>query len=61
MKGRPSLGVQSTNVRLTSEAREKIRALVGDRGLAQFIREAIDHELERRVGAAKQKPKRLRP
>lgn len=53
MMGRPSLGVQPTLVRLSDEARMRIRMLVGDRGLSQFIREAIDNELARRERAVK--------
>lgn len=44
--GRPPLGIRSTNVRISEEVRKRIRVLVGDKGMAQFIREAIDHELE---------------
>lgn len=51
--GRPALGGYPTNVRLTEDLRERIRSLVGDRGMAQFIRDAIEHELERREKAAK--------
>jgi len=51
--GRPSLGAQPTNVRLTEDLRERIRALVGDRGMAQFIRDAVEHELDRQEKAAK--------
>jgi len=46
--GRPPLGIRSTNVRISEEIRERIRALVGDQGMAQFIREAIERELRRR-------------
>ena len=51
--GRPSLGGYATNVRLTEDLRERIRVLVGDRGMAQFIRDAIEHELDRREKSAK--------
>lgn len=51
MKGRPSLGVQPTVVRLSNETRERIRALVGDRGMSKFIREAVDRELDQRERA----------
>ena len=46
--GRPPLGIRSTNVRISEEIRERIRALVGDQGMAQFIREAVERELKRR-------------
>ena len=48
MLGRPKLGVKQTTVRLTPEARARIEALVGSRGMAPFIREAVMRELERR-------------
>ena len=51
--GRPALNVRSTNVRISEEVRERIRKLVGEQGMAQFIREAIERELKRRE--AKQK------
>lgn len=46
--GRPPLGVKETKVRLTEAQRERIRELVGEQGMAQFIREAIERELKRR-------------
>lgn len=46
--GRPPLGVKETKVRLTEEQRERIRALVGEQRMAQFIRDAIERELKRR-------------
>jgi hypothetical protein len=46
--GRPPLGIRPTQVRLSEEVRERIRELVGDNGMAQFIREAIERELKRR-------------
>jgi hypothetical protein len=46
--GRPPLGVESTNVRLSKEAKAAIRELVGEQGMAQFIREAIEREIKRR-------------
>lgn len=46
--GRPPLDNKATVVRLPDEIRERIRALVGDRGMAQFIREAVERELKRR-------------
>ena len=48
--GRPALGVYSTNVRLFDEQRDRIVKLVGARGMAAFIREAIERELKRREG-----------
>lgn len=51
--GRPSLGVRQTMVRLPPESRERIRALVGEQGMATFIREAVERELKRRE---RQKP-----
>jgi len=46
--GRPPLNVKETKVRLTEEQRDEIRELVGEQGMAAFIREAIDRELKRR-------------
>lgn len=46
--GRPPLGNVATQVRLPEEVRERIRALVGEKGMAQFIREAVERELKRR-------------
>lgn len=46
--GRPPLGNKPTQVRLSEEVREEIRELVGEKGMAQFIREAVDRELKRR-------------
>lgn len=46
--GRPPMQVKATVVRLSEEVRERIWALVGDNGMAQFIREAIERELKRR-------------
>jgi hypothetical protein len=48
--GRPSLGIKPTLVRLSDEVRERIRSLVGDSGMAAFIREAVERELKRREG-----------
>lgn len=47
-RGRPALGIKPTIVRLSEEVREQIRELVGDSGMAQFIREAVERELKRR-------------
>jgi hypothetical protein len=49
--GRPALGVKETKVRLTDEQRERIRLLVGEQGMATFIREAVERELKRREKA----------
>nr|WP_276559951.1 YlcI/YnfO family protein [Bradyrhizobium elkanii] len=49
-RGRPFLNVKPTQVRLSKEIREQIRSLVGDSGMAQFIREAVERELKRREG-----------
>jgi Arc/MetJ-type ribon-helix-helix transcriptional regulator len=46
--GRPPMQVKPTQVRLSEEVREQIRELVGDSGMAQFIREAVERELKRR-------------
>lgn len=46
--GRPPLGIKPTQVRLSEETRERIRDLVGEQGMAGFIREAVERELKRR-------------
>ncbi len=46
--GRPPLGMKPTTIRLPLETIQRIEALVGNRRLAMFIREAIDSELQRR-------------
>lgn len=50
--GRPPLSqksvTQPTMVRLTVDVRERIIALVGTKGMAEFIRSAIEAELKRR-------------
>jgi len=57
--GRPPLKASSKiNVRLTDEQRERIEAIVGNYGIAAFIREAVDEKLarEERREIAKQPP-----
>ena len=46
--GRPPLGMKPTTVRLPVETIQRIEAIMGNRRLALFIREAIENELERR-------------
>ncbi len=46
--GRPPLGMKPTTVRLSAETISRIEALVGNRRLALFIREAVENELQRR-------------
>lgn len=46
--GRPSLNVKATQVRLPDKDRDRIRDLVGEQGMAAFIREAVERELKRR-------------
>jgi hypothetical protein len=45
--GRPSLGGKPTVIRLPDDHRERIRDLVGDRGMAKYIRDAVDEKLAR--------------
>lgn len=49
--GRPPLNVKPTVVRLTQEALDRIENAVGPNKRAEFIREAVDNELERREAA----------
>jgi hypothetical protein len=46
--GRPPLNLDKTVIRLSAETRARIEALVGKRGMAAFIREAVERELTRR-------------
>lgn len=48
MMGRPPLGMKPTTIRLTTGTIRRIEALVGNRRLALFIREAVENELQRR-------------
>jgi hypothetical protein len=49
--GRPPLGMKPTTIRLPVETLLRIEALVGNRRLALFIREAVENELQRRENA----------
>lgn len=55
--GRPPLQVRKTTVRLPEDVFERITALVGDRRMAEFIRDAVVSELERREAADADKPR----
>jgi hypothetical protein len=46
--GRPPLGMKPTTVRLSAETIRRIEALVGNRRVALFVREAVENELKRR-------------
>lgn len=46
--GRPPLHLKPRLIRLSQRAIEEIEALVGKNRLSQFVREAIDREIERR-------------
>lgn len=46
--GRPKLGVISTTVRLPAAVLERIDQLLGANRRAQFIRDAVERELDRR-------------
>jgi len=48
--GRPPLNLKETKVRLPKATKERIKALVGNYGIATFIREAVENELARREG-----------
>lgn len=54
--GRPALGVKPTLVRLPEGVAERIDAVAGPNRRAQFIREAVEAELERREGTQAQTP-----
>lgn len=51
--GRPPLGMKPTTVRLPAEIIGRIQALVGNRRIAVFIREAVENELRRRENPEK--------
>ena len=46
--GRPPLGMKPTTVRLSVDTIRRIEALVGNRRLAVFVREAVENELQQR-------------
>jgi hypothetical protein len=46
--GRPPLGMNPTTVRLSVDTIRRIKALVGNRRVAVFIREAVERELQQR-------------
>ncbi len=48
MMGRPPLGMKPTTIRLSTDTISRIEAIVGNRRLALFIREAVENELQRR-------------
>jgi predicted DNA-binding protein len=45
---KPEQKLKATVIRLQKETLDRIKALVGKRGMAQLIRDAIEHELKRR-------------
>lgn len=45
------MNLKETKVRLNDDQPERIRDLVGEQGMAQFIREAVERELKRREKA----------
>lgn len=50
--GRPSLGVKFTAIRLSPDVLAQIDALAGKGRRSEFIREAVERELERRGNSA---------
>jgi hypothetical protein len=59
--GRPPLNVRPIVIRLPVAAIARIRELVGESGLAQFVREAVENELKRREAGHGGKPKPTKP
>lgn len=53
--GRPPLNFKDIKIRLSSETRERIEALVGNYQISAFIREAVENELTRREAERDQK------
>ena len=64
LKGRPKLGNKPTLIRLSDETRIRLRSLIGDRGMAAFIREAVERELapreKTRASKVEMRPSRIR-
>jgi predicted DNA-binding protein len=56
--GRPPLNLDKTVIRLSAETRKRIEALEGKRGMAAFIRDAVERELTRREKAVRPKPRK---
>jgi predicted DNA-binding protein len=54
---RMALNLDKTVIRLSAETRKRIEALEGQRGMAAFIRDAVERELTRREKAVRPKPK----
>ena len=53
---KPELKLQATVIRLPKTTYERIKALVGEKKMAEFIREAVERELKRREAKAKKAP-----
>ncbi len=53
--GRPSLKVRATVVRLSEGMPERIEALVGPNKMSEFIRDAVERELQRLEAETKKK------
>ena len=56
--GRPRLNLDETVIRLSAETRKRIEALEGKRGMAAFVRDAVERELTRREKAVRPKPRK---
>ena len=54
--GRPPLKVRKTTIRLPEDIFDRITALVGDRRMAEFIRDAVVAEVERREASVQSPP-----
>ena len=50
---KPELKLKATVIRLPKSTHERIKTLVGEKKMAKFIREAVEHELKRREANAK--------
>jgi metal-responsive CopG/Arc/MetJ family transcriptional regulator len=55
--GRPSLHATAIHVRIPNDVLNRVDALVGDNQRAQFVREALIAEIERRERAASNQKK----
>jgi predicted DNA-binding protein len=55
----PLMGhLDKTVIRLSAETRKRIEALEGMRGMAAFVRDAVERELTRREKAVRPKPRK---
>ena len=59
-RGRPSLDVKATVVRLYAHQHDRIEQLVGSQKKSAFVRQAVEAELERREKQIKRRKPKVR-